>query len=247
LFGLPLHPVRKLPLLYTLLVFVHLLAASLALGSIVATDLRLLAKLAEDKVRIAPPNAFVARLIMLALLVLCITGALIVWHGMAERADYLSNPKLQVKILLVAALTLNAFVLHRLTFPRLARGRRVPRWTFLDWAVIAVPVAISNFLWLFVAFLGVARPWNYVTPMRDILGIAAALFVFTQIGVVVILGLSGRRAAPAVPRWVDRLAYSLAAVGTLGSSARRTLSAETVLSPESLPALPEASTIVANR
>ena len=156
-----------------LLVFGHLLAASMALGAIVATDLRLLSKLSQDKVRIAPPNPFVARIVMLALLLLYATGGAIVLQGLGERADYLDNPKLQAKIALVIVLTLNAFVLHYVTFPRLARGRRVPRWNLIDWIVVAVPVAVSNFLWMFTAFLGIARAWNYTTPMRDILEIAA--------------------------------------------------------------------------
>jgi hypothetical protein len=58
-----------------LLVFVHLLAASTALGAIVATDLRLLSRLAQDRVRIAPPNDFVARIVIVALLVLYVSGA----------------------------------------------------------------------------------------------------------------------------------------------------------------------------
>ncbi len=110
---------------YLILVFAHLLAASMALGAIVATDLRLLSKLAQDRVRIAPPNPFVARMVMVALLVLWVTGAAIVGHGVLDRPDYLANPKLQAKILLVALLTVNAFALHRFTFPRLARGRSV--------------------------------------------------------------------------------------------------------------------------
>ena len=64
-----------------LLVFVHLLAASTALGAIVATDLRLLSRLAQDRVRIAPPNDFVARIVIVALLVLYVSGGVIVWQG----------------------------------------------------------------------------------------------------------------------------------------------------------------------
>ena len=75
-----------------------------------------------------PPNPFVARIVMLALLLLYVTGGAIVVQGLGERPDYLDNPKLQAKIGLVVLLTLNAFVLHHVTFPRLARGRRVPRW-----------------------------------------------------------------------------------------------------------------------
>jgi hypothetical protein len=232
-------PHKAVSLLYMLLVFGHLLAASMALGAIVATDLRLLSKLSQDKVRIAPPNPFVARIVMLALLLLCVTGGGIVWHGLGERADFLDNPKLQVKIGLVVLLTLNAFMLHYVTFPRLARGRRVARWHLTDWILVAVPVATSNFLWMFIAFLGVARPWNYSMPMRDILEIAAALYLVVQLGVFTILAMAGRKVQADSRTWTDRLARSLAAVGSLGraevtvessrsssSSSRRRRSAE---------------------
>ena len=201
-----------------LLVFAHLLAASTALGAIVATDLRLLAKFSQDKVRIAPPNEFVTRIVMLALLMLYVTGGAIVWHGLGQRADYLENPKLQAKILLVVVLTINAFILHKVTFPRLARGRRVVRWNAADWVVVAVPVAVSNFLWMFTAFLGIARPWNFAIPASEIFAIAAALYVVTQCGVVVILATAGRKVEPGQFRWADRLAHSLAALGNLGKT-----------------------------
>ena len=206
-------------MLYMLLVFAHLLAASTALGAIVATDLRLMSKLAADKVRIAPPNKFVTRIVMTALLLLYVTGAAIVVHGLGERPDYLENPKLQAKILLVVLLTINAFVLHRVTFPRLAVGRRVRRWNTVDWLVVAVPVALSNFLWMFVAFLGIARPLNYGTPMRDILEIAAALYLVSQLAVVVVFAAAGRKVEAGEVRWADRLAHSLAAIGNLGIGA----------------------------
>jgi len=202
--------------MYTLLVFAHLLSASMALGAIVATDLRLLAKFSQDKVRIAPPNAFVARMVMLALLLLWTTGSLIVWVNLQERADFLSNPKLVVKIGLVVLLTLNAFVLHKLTFPRLAKGRRVARWTATDWIVVGVPVALSNALWLFIAFLGVAREWNDTMPMRDVLEIAAAIYLVTQVGVFALLATAARRVEPERLRWADRVARSLAALASLG-------------------------------
>lgn len=200
-----------------LLVFAHLLAASMALGAIVATDLRLLSKLSQDRLRIAPPNEFVARIVMVALLMLYVTGGGIVWHGLLQRPDYLSgNPKLQAKMLLVVLLTLNAFVLHRITFPRLARGRRVARWHATDWVVVAVPVATSNFLWMFVAFLGIARPWSYSMPMRDIFEIAAALFVLAQVGVFTVLAMAARNVEPERKHITDVLRRSLASLGSLG-------------------------------
>ena len=200
-----------------LLVFAHLLAASMALGAIVATDLRLLSKLSQDRLRIAPPNEFVARIVLVALLILYLTGGALVALGSLERADFLSNPKLQAKILLVVLLTLNAFVLHRLTFPRLARGRRVARWHAADWILVAVPVAVSNFLWMFVAFLGVARPWNYSMPLRDILEVAAALYIVAQVGVFAVLAMAGRNVEPEQKGVGNAVRRSLASLGSLGT------------------------------
>jgi hypothetical protein len=199
-----------------LLVFVHLLAASTALGAIVATDLRLLSRLAQDRVRIAPPNDFVARIVIIALLVLYVSGAMIVWQGVSERADYLANPKLQAKFLLVVLLSINAFVLHRFTFPRLARGRSVARWHVSDWLVVAIPVAVSNFLWMFLAFLGVARPWNYAMPLGRILLIAAILYAVAQATVFAILSVAG---SAVDPNGSSRMAVArrwLASLGNLG-------------------------------
>jgi hypothetical protein len=210
-------------MLYLTLVFAHLLAASMALGAIVATDLRLLSKLAQDRVRIAPPNEFVARLVMVALLVLWVTGAAIVGHGLMERGDYLANPKLQAKILLVSLLTLNAVVLHRFTFPRLARGRSVTRWRATEWLAIAVPVAVSNCLWMFTAFLGIARPWNDSMPFADVLWIATGLYAVVQLGVIAIFRLAGRAVDDRAKPLADIVRRSLASLGNLGGDpARRT-------------------------
>jgi len=160
-----------------LLLFAHLLGTSLALGAIVATDIRLLRRLADDRVRIAPPNPYVMRLIALALLILFVTGAALVLIGVGERPDYLSaNPKLLAKLILVAVLAVNALVLHRFTFPGLARSRRVARWKLLDFLRVAVPVALSNSLWMYCAFLGIARPWSYSASLEFVLGTALWLF-----------------------------------------------------------------------
>ena len=150
-----------------LLLFAHLLGTSLALGAIVATDIRLIGKLADRRVRIAPPNPFVMRLITLALLLLIATGAALVLLGLIDNPAFLGNPKLQGKLILVAVLSLNALVLHRLTFPGLARGRRVARWKLRDFLRVAVPVALSNCLWMYCAFLGIARPWNNTVSLAS--------------------------------------------------------------------------------
>jgi hypothetical protein len=69
---------------------------------------------------------------------------------------------------------------------------------------------------MFCAFLGIARPWNYVVPLRDVLEIAAALYLVVQLGVITILAMAGRNPRPDHSGWADRLARSLATVGSLG-------------------------------
>ena len=204
-------------MLYMTLVFLHLLAASMALGAIVATDLRMLSKLAHQRIRIPPPNDFVARLVTIGLLLLYATGIGIVAMGLLKNPDYLANAKLQGKLVLVVLLTINAFVLHRLTFPRLARGRSLSRWRFVDWLVIVPPVALSNSLWMFCAFLGIARPWNNAIPLREVLEIAGALYLMALVLVGFVLGASARKDATGrTGRFITAMKRSLGSLGRLG-------------------------------
>lgn len=187
-----------------LLQFGHLLGASLALGAIVATDIRLLAKLADDRVRIAPPSPYVMRLITLALGILCLTGGLIIAIGLQTDPTYVSgNPKLQAKLILVAVLGVNALVLHHYTFPRLARSRRVARWKLSDFTRVALPVALSNCLWMYCAFLGIARPWSRTVSMGFVLGTATWLFAATLAGISAILVIAAQDRTDAEPGWID--------------------------------------------
>jgi hypothetical protein len=203
-------------MLYMLLVFGHLLATAMALGAIVATDLRMLSRLAHDRVRIPPPNPFVARLVTIGLVLLWATGAGIVAIGLQRDAGFLT-PKLQAKLVLVVLITVNAWLLHRLTFPRLARGRRVARWRLADYVIVAPPVALSNALWLFCAFLGIARPWNGTHALPEVLAVAAVVYAVALLVVVAVLAVAG--SAPSYGRlgvalWEVKCA--LAAVGALG-------------------------------
>ena len=199
-------------MLKLLLLFAHLLGTSLALGAIVATDLRLLGKLADARVRIAPPNPFVMRLIALALALLYATGAALVGLGLADDPAYLANPKLQAKLILVALLSLNAWLLHRYTFPGLARGRRVARWKWRHFMRVAVPVSLSNCLWMYCAFLGIARPWNHAVSIGFVLGTAAWLFAATLAGVAALLLIAAQDRTDREPGPIDALKRRLGAL-----------------------------------
>ena len=195
-----------------LVLFVHLLATCTALGAIIACDLRLLSKLDEYPTRIAPPNAFVVRLVAGSLLVLYASGALLVWIGLGENPAYL-NPKLQGKLLLVGLLTANAVVLHWLTFPRLSRRRPLLPLCLHDALVVAAPVALSHCLWLYCAFLGIARPWNEGVSVAAVLGLAALLFALAFAAVLGLLTVACRSRPRGRPDWVDSVKGRLGALG----------------------------------
>ncbi len=201
-------------MLKLLLLFAHLLGTSLALGAIVATDLRLLGKLADPRVRIAPPNPFVMRLISLALLLLYVTGGALIGLGLGDDPQTLNNPKLQAKLILVAVLSVNAWVLHCYTFPGLAHSRRVARWKWHDFLRVAVPVSLSNCLWMYCAFLGIARPWNFQVSLGFVLGTGAWLFAATLTMIIMVLAIAAQDRTGCEPSWIDAVKRRLGAIAT---------------------------------
>jgi hypothetical protein len=188
----------KLFILYS-----HLLATCTALGVIIATDLQLLGKLTKPGLRIESPGKYVERLIMASLAALYVTGGFLIWLGLQERADYLLNPKLIGKLVLVGVLTANAVVLHQVVFPRLQKMKALSAWSASDRINIALPVALSNSLWMFCAFLGIARPWNFSMPLFSVLGMAAGVFAAVFCGVVLMLKFASLPRQAQAPREYD--------------------------------------------
>jgi hypothetical protein len=188
-----------------LIVYLHLIATCLALGVIMTTDLRLLAKLLGYRCVIRPPRRFETNVITLALVGLCLSGAGLVTVGLSADPAYLDNPKLQAKILLVGLLCTNAFVLHYFTFPRLARPHTVSAWAWRDYLGVALPVALSNTLWLYSAFLGVARVWNHSRSMLEVLLPAVGLFVLAALGILAALRFASRDEPLSPPDWIDSM------------------------------------------
>ena len=201
---------------HLLTVYVHLIATCMAIGVIVMTDMRLVAKLAGYRVTIPPPERFESRMIVVATTTLVLTGTALVAMGLVDDPRYLDNPKLQAKLVLVALLCANAFALHFVTFPRLARARTVASWNTRDMLCIAIPVALSNSLWMYCAFLGIARPWNFSVPVTDVLGVAAVLFMFVLAIVVLGLRFAARDEPRTDPDWVDSVKARLSDRGPMG-------------------------------
>ena len=196
-------------MLKTLIVYVHLIATCAAIGTIVITDLRLAAKALGYKVVIPPPERFETTMISIALAVLYITGGALVYLGLQASPDFLANQKVQAKLVLVGLLTLNAFVLHRKVFPVLGRTRPVSRWSRGEWATVASSVSLSNSMWFFCAFLGIARVWNGTVSIAYVLTVAAVIWLAVFAAVNLLLSLASRDEPKHEPDWIDSMKASL--------------------------------------
>lgn len=186
-----------------LVLFIHLLSTCLALGTIFLTDARLLGKMFGYRVVIPRPSQLDTRIITAALVVLCLSGATLVFWGFQERADYLANPKLQVKVALVALLVANAFVLHFRVFPILERGEPLARWRPAQLNLVALSVGLSNSLWVYCAFLGIARPWNYAMMGGEVAFFGLSLWALVAMGLRFLLALAARDEPDGDPDWMD--------------------------------------------
>ena len=190
-------------MVFTFFVFLHLIATCAAIGTIVVTDMRLAAKLMDYRVVIPRPERFETVMVTVSLVLLYVTGIVLIAMSLTERPDYLANGKLQAKLVLVGLLTLNAWILHFMAFPILALSRPVSQWTRSQWLTVAASVSLSNSLWFFCAFLGVARPWNFKVSAWFVLGVAALVWASVLLLSNLILKLGSRDAPKQQPDWVD--------------------------------------------
>lgn len=204
-------------MLMLLILYGHLLAACIALGAIVLSDLRLGARILGYRVVIPPPSRLEARAIGISLAVLWLSGAVLVAVGLLDRPDYLANPKLQAKIVLVVMLTGNAFLLHRVVFSLLERGLPVSGWSGTQRWTVAVLAALSNSQWLYAAFLGIARPWNFSKPLFEVLGWGLLWWALLTLALRFAIMLASRDQPEDRPAdWIDSVKGRLSGVGGLG-------------------------------
>lgn len=175
-------------MLKMLLVYGHLLATCIALGRILLADHKLWSWRKEllDQARREYLEE-TQKIATLALLALWASGLLLVLQGyLAEGFTYLLNQKLWAKATVVALLSLNGALLHRIGFPLLQkapfvllRSRARTRLALLG--------AFSMSGWLFAAFLGVARAWNHVLPYLSVMSVFA---VFSLLACAVALAVA---------------------------------------------------------
>lgn len=177
-------------MLKMLLVYAHLLATCIALGRVLQADHKLWSWRKEilDQARLEYLDE-TRKIVSLALLGLWASGLLLVLQGYLNEGDaYLLNQKLWAKVTVVALLSLNGALLHRVGFPLLQKAPFVALRS-AGRTRLALLGALSMSGWLFAAFLGVARAWNHVLPYLHVMGAFAA---FSLLACCVALAVAGR-------------------------------------------------------
>jgi len=183
-----------LPALSDLLLrYLHLLAFAAAAVGVVLADIALLGGRGLDAAALVRAQ----RVVWLSLLALWVSGLLLFTPATGMPAHF--GPKMQAKLVVVIALSLNGAMLHRWGFPRLLAAH--DRGTTEG---LALPVALGAFSltsWLYATFLGVAGP---LSPALGLPGFLAAYLLALLLGVTVgqfgILPWLARRWAPASPQ-----------------------------------------------
>lgn len=133
------------------LVYLHLLSCAFALALVLSADWRIIkGDFTLDGLRRTAQGTSVV------LVFLWVTGGLLVHHDTGlDLAVIARLSKLQLKLLVVAALTINGVLLHFVSFPLITANRKL---TLLESVVLAVTGTISTSHWLLAAFIGIARP-----------------------------------------------------------------------------------------
>jgi len=173
-------------------VYVHLLACCVAIGLVLTSDIAMVRDLLKRKVLTAHDNAHLESLqksVVFALISLWITGIAIISIDYLEKGvDYFMNPKLHAKVIIVALLSYNGVMLHRLVLPALQKAGSLLNLGFSARMLALACGSLSAVSWMYAAMLGVGRPlaWKYslsellmAYPVLIALGFLAML-VLTQ-------------------------------------------------------------------
>lgn len=162
----------------TLIVYVHLIAACIAVGVLLMQDLTL-SKTGGRRLSLGAVKElrYAARNISIALMVLWGSGLVLVAWGAFNDPQYLANQKLWAKVAVVSVLTANGAILHHFSFPRVVSSSGVVGLGFFEKTAVASTGAVSTVSWLFACYLGIARPWNHAVAFDEVMFIYVSLLM----------------------------------------------------------------------
>jgi hypothetical protein len=184
-------------------VYLHLVACCVAIGTVFMSDLRMVRSLlaADDQTVDGDHLASLQTTVGRCLLALWITGALLIGMDISVKDwSVLANPKIQAKIAVVALLTLNGFALHGMVLPALRRVNCILHLNMSMRQFAALTGAISGVSWLYAAALGVGRPLNWKYSLGEIMMAYPAFIAAGFMGMTALMAwCAHRRNLAAIP------------------------------------------------
>lgn len=170
------------------IVYGHLIACSVAIGSILVSDLAVVKQLISGdpyRGQDAKHLQHLQKTVSLALLALWLSGAVIIAIDLAAKGmGYFDNPKLQAKIIIVCLLTLNGILLHNTVLPVMKKAKSLLNLSSAQRSFALFTGTFSATSWFYAAMLGVGRPLSWKYPLTVLFTPYAGLFAGSFAGML---------------------------------------------------------------
>lgn len=155
------------------IVYAHLIACCVAIGLAPTSDYAMIKQMIAGQDESHSDKTHLDTLkktVLLALAVLWVTGiGIILLDYSVKDATYFLNPKLQAKILVVALLTINGFLLHSAVLPAIKKAGTLLQMTTNARILAVFSGVVSGVSWFYAAMLGIARPLNWKYSLGELM------------------------------------------------------------------------------
>ncbi|MGH8387869.1 MAG: hypothetical protein ACRESJ_20680 [Pseudomonas sp.] len=192
-------------------VYVHLVACCVALGLVLTSDVAMVRDILKRKTFTEHDTAHMESLqksVVLALICLWVTGTAIIGIDyLGKGMEYFMNPKLQAKVIIVALLTYNGVLLHRLVLPALQKAGSLLELEFSARMMALFCGSLSAVSWLYAAMLGVGRPLAWKYSLSELLMAYPVLIVLGFVAMLVLTQRAKRQNSIIEPQWTTGTAH----------------------------------------
>jgi hypothetical protein len=204
-------------------VYAHLIACCVAVGLVLVSDVTMLRQLLWEDPYQRMEHRLIEGLqntVSLALVGLWITGAAIIAMDVSNKGlSYLSNSKLEAKLILLSLLTFNGLLLHRYALPLMRKAGSLLNLSFGQRSFAALAGTISAVSWLYAALMGVGRPLSWKYSLTQLLAVYPVLIATGFAGMMLLLSWAvPPRRSPTRPRGNPLRRRPLRQVSSRGSA-----------------------------
>ncbi|MFZ6046569.1 hypothetical protein ACFW0H_10625 [Pseudomonas sp. CR3202] len=188
-------------------VYAHLIACCVAIGLVLTSDYAMIKQMItgqddshSDKTHLDT----LKKTVLLALAALWVTGiGIILLDYSVKGAVYFLNPKLQAKILVVALLTVNGFLLHSAVLPAIKKAGTLVKMETNARTLAVFSGVVSGVSWFYGAMLGIARPLSWKYSLGEIMFAYPVLICLGFIAMTLLVKWAGNRVENVTPSRVN--------------------------------------------